>query len=69
LLGLFKIINAAITPGTHPANVNKKTITIEPQPLSTTAKGGHMIDSKTLKQPILNYFTNIKVKTSKNRSL
>ena len=53
LLGLFKIIRAAITPGTHPAKVSKKTITIEPHPLSTTAKGGQMMDNKTRKQPII----------------
>ncbi|EIJ38949.1 hypothetical protein JoomaDRAFT_1951 [Galbibacter orientalis DSM 19592] len=48
LLGLFRITNAAITPGIQPQRVNKKTITIEPQPLSRTAKGGKKIESKTL---------------------
>ena len=43
---------AAITPGTHPQSHNKKTIIIEPHPLSITAKGGHIIDSKTLQKLI-----------------
>lgn len=48
LFGLFKITNAAITPGTQPQSHNKKVITIEPQPLSNTAKGGHIIERITL---------------------
>ncbi len=47
---MFKITNAPITPGTHPANVNKNTIRTEPQPLSITAKGGNRIDSITLQK-------------------
>ena len=47
LSGLFRITNAAITPGTQPQSHNKKVIRIEPQPLSITAKGGQMIDSIT----------------------
>jgi len=43
LSGLFKITKAAITPGTHPAKVNKKTMIIDPQPLPITAKGGNII--------------------------
>ena len=46
--GLFKITNAAITPGTHPQSHNKKTITIEPHPRSRTAKGGQKIERMTL---------------------
>ncbi len=38
---------AAITPGTHPQNVNNKTIKKEPQPLPKTASGGKNIASKT----------------------
>ncbi len=34
------IINAAITPGIHPAMVKMVTIKTEPQPLSRTASGG-----------------------------
>ena len=45
---LFKIIKAAITPGTHPQIVRSKTMITEPQPLSMTASGGKNIDSKTL---------------------
>ncbi len=41
------MINAAITPGTHPAKVRIKTMMIEPQPLSRTAKGGNNIDKST----------------------
>ena len=44
---------AAITPGTHPHKVNKKTIRIEPQPLPITAKGGKIIASKTREKLIL----------------
>jgi len=44
---LFKITKAAITPGTQPHKVSKKTITTEPQPWSITARGGKRIDKKT----------------------
>ena len=53
LLGLFNITRAAITPGTQPQSHNKNTIKMEPQPLSITAKGGQIIDSKTLQKLIL----------------
>lgn len=46
------MINAAITPGTHPQRVNKVTIIMLPHPWSKTAKGGRMMDKSTLKQPI-----------------
>jgi hypothetical protein len=49
---LFSITKAAITPGTHPQQVNKSTIKIEPQPLSRTAKGGKIIHKIRLKQDI-----------------
>ena len=45
--GLFKITNAAITPGTQPQSHNKNVIKIEPHPLSITAKGGQMMDNIT----------------------
>ena len=48
------MINAAITPGIQPKQVNIKTIIKLPQPLSTTASGGKIIHKKTLKQPIIN---------------
>jgi hypothetical protein len=47
---LFKITKAAITPGTQPQSHNKKTMNIEPQPLSITASGGQIIESKTLQK-------------------
>jgi phosphopantothenate synthetase len=40
---------AAIVPGTQPQSVKIKTITIDQQPLSKTAKGGKMIDNITRK--------------------
>lgn len=49
---LLLIISAAITPGIQPKQVSKKVITIEPQPLSITAKGGNIIHKNTRKQPI-----------------
>jgi len=55
LFGLLIITSAAITPGTQPQSHNKKVIKIEPQPLSKTAKGGQIIDSKTLQKLILIY--------------
>ena len=55
LLGLLRITRAAITPGTQPHSHNKKTIKIEPQPLSSTAKGGQIIDSNTL-QKLIDFF-------------
>ena len=36
-----------MTPGTQPQRVNKKTMTMEPQPLSKTAMGGKKMDTKT----------------------
>ncbi len=36
-----------MTPGIHPHKVSSNTITIEPQPLSITAKGGKSIESRT----------------------
>ena len=37
-----------MTPGIHPQMVKINTIKIDPQPLSTTAKGGKRIESSTL---------------------
>lgn len=42
-----------MTPGTQPQSHSKKTITIEPQPLFKTAKGGHKTESKTFHKLIL----------------
>lgn len=44
---------AAITPGTQPQRVSRNTITIEPHPLSMTARGGKMIERITRKILIL----------------
>jgi len=53
-LGLFKITNAAITPGTQPHIHKINTIIIDPQPLSKTASGGQIMDKKTLNRLISN---------------
>lgn len=45
--------NAAIVPGTQPHIHKRKTIIIDPQPLSTTDKGGKIIASNTLQILIL----------------
>ncbi|GAL62417.1 hypothetical protein JCM19300_2470 [Algibacter lectus] len=42
-----------MTPGTQPQSHSKKTIIIDPQPLSKTANGGQMIESKTLQKLIM----------------
>lgn len=41
------MMRAAITPGTHPKKVRIRTINIDPQPLSRTAKGGRRMDKST----------------------
>ena len=43
-----------MTPGIQPISHNIKTIKIEPQPLSKTAKGGHKIERRTLQKLINN---------------
>ena len=53
---LFKITKAAITPGTQPASVSKKTINTLPQPLSITARGGKTIESITRNKLTKLYF-------------
>ncbi len=47
LLGLLRIIRAAITPGTQPQIHRTKTMMTDPQPLSKTARGGKKIASNT----------------------
>ncbi|GGG34647.1 hypothetical protein GCM10011414_00130 [Croceivirga lutea] len=49
---MFKIINAAITPGTQPQNVKSRTIKNDPQPLPITDKGGKIIANKTRRKLI-----------------
>ncbi len=46
-----------MTPGTQPQSHNKKVITIEPQPLSITAKGGQIIDNITRQILIISFDT------------
>lgn len=47
------MINAAITPGTHPATVRIETIKTEPQPQSITDKGGNTIAKITLRMDMM----------------
>lgn len=53
LSGLFNMTNAAMVPGTQPHIHKRKTITIEPQPLSKTDKGGKIIVNNTLQMLML----------------
>jgi hypothetical protein len=53
------MMSAASTPGIQPASVSMKTITTEPQPLSITASGGKMIESKTRKMDMLIFLSKI----------
>lgn len=46
------MIRAPITPGTQPQRVRRKMISTEPQPLSTTARGGKRMHSRTRRRPI-----------------
>jgi hypothetical protein len=53
---LFKIINAAITPGIHPKHVKINTMITDPQPLSKIANGGNKIDNTTLQILMMIFF-------------
>ena len=59
------ITNAPITPGIQPHNVRINIMTIEPQPLSITAKGGNKIDRITRKILIIKYSLSISLKNAK----
>ncbi len=59
------MIKAAIMPGIQPQTHKIKTIKIEPQPLSKTAKGGHIIESSTL-QKLIKYLVLISVSLTLN---
>lgn len=61
LFGLLRMINAAITPGTQPSNVNIKTMITDPQPLSITASGGNKTDKITL-QILIFFFCPAKIR-------
>ena len=50
---LFRMTKAAMTPGIQPARVRMNTMTTEPQPWSSTAKGGEMMERRTLNNDIL----------------
>ena len=56
-LGLFRIISAAITPGTQPAKVNNNTIKKDPQPLPKTDNGGKNI-AKITRQKLIAFLFN-----------
>lgn len=49
-LFLFRIISAAMTPGTQPQSVSRNTMSIDPQPRSITASGGKIIARMTWRQ-------------------
>lgn len=49
---MLLIIKAPRTPGIQPHNVNISINKIDPQPLSTTASGGKMIQIMALKIPM-----------------
>lgn len=50
------MMSAATTPGIQPKHHKIKTINIEPQPLSKTAKGGQIIDRMTRQKLIRGLF-------------
>ena len=45
--------NAAMTPGIHPRQVRMKTMRNEPQPLSTTARGGKRMQRRTRQRDMM----------------
>jgi len=50
---LLRITSAAITPGTQPARVRRKTITTDPQPRSITERGGKIMARITRKSDMV----------------
>lgn len=56
------MINAAITPGTHPKAVRMKTIKKDPHPLSKTAKGGNKIAKRKRQRLIIKQNRNLRNK-------
>lgn len=48
--------SAAMTPGTHPHKVSRKTMRIDPHPRSMTARGGNKIARITRKMDIVFIF-------------
>ena len=53
---LLRMMRAAITPGTQPAAVSSSTMSIEPHPLSITAKGGKKMDKSTRQKLMVVWF-------------
>ena len=47
------MMRAPMTPGTQAQRVSRKTIRIDPQPLSITARGGKMIHNKTRQKDMI----------------
>jgi hypothetical protein len=54
---LLRITSAAITPGTHPQDVSRSVMRIEPHPLSMTARGGKIKDNNTLPKDMVVFFS------------
>lgn len=52
-LFLFRIISAAMTPGTQPMRVSRNTMSIDPQPWSITASGGKIMARMTWRQDMV----------------
>gem|GEM_PF-1525511 len=50
---LLFMMRAPITPGTQPQSVSRKMIRTDPQPLSTTARGGKKIQRSTRNMPMV----------------
>ena len=60
---MLRITKAAMTPGTHAHSVSMSTIKKDPQPLSTTDKGGNIIARITLRRFMTAFTTNNPSKT------
>ena len=55
-LYLFKMMRAAITPGTQPRMVRRPTINIDPHPRSYTARGGKRMAKITRPNDMIFFF-------------
>ena len=56
---MFRIISAAITPGTQPHSVSSNTISVEPQPRSITANGGKIMAKITCNTDMVFFYSGI----------
>src|SRR5690606_39883914 len=63
-LNFIKITSAPITTRTQPQSHNIKTINIQPQPQTITAKGGQIMESRTRQKLIVIFFEGIPVSSS-----